>query len=276
MNPGYAGRTELPESVKALFRPVTCIMPDLELICLISLFSDGFATAKVLAKKMTVLYKLAREQLSKQSHYDWGLRSLNAVLRMAGVVKRASGDLPENVVLMRVLRDMNFPKFVFDDVPLFFGLLKDLFPGVDCPRIGYPDFNVAVKEALEHANYEVLNDQTEKILQLYETMMTRHCTMIVGPTGGGKSVVLNTLVKAQTAMGLLTKVTTLNPKACSVVELYGYLDPSSRDWIDGLFSNIFREMNKPAPPNVSHVTHINYPHTIFKFAFSFYFSVLSF
>lgn len=47
MNPGYAGRTELPESVKALFRPVTCIKPDLELICLISLFSDGFLTAKV-------------------------------------------------------------------------------------------------------------------------------------------------------------------------------------------------------------------------------------
>lgn len=49
MNPGYAGRTELPESVKALFRPVTCIKPDLELICLISLFSDGFLTAKVSA-----------------------------------------------------------------------------------------------------------------------------------------------------------------------------------------------------------------------------------
>lgn len=81
MNPGYAGRTELPESIKALFRPVTCIMPDLELICMISLFSDGFLTAKVLAKKMTVLYKLAREQLSKQFHYDWGLRSLNSVLR---------------------------------------------------------------------------------------------------------------------------------------------------------------------------------------------------
>ena len=51
MNPGYAGRTELPESVKALFRPVTCIMPDKELICLISLFSDGFLTAKVNFKK---------------------------------------------------------------------------------------------------------------------------------------------------------------------------------------------------------------------------------
>lgn len=159
MNPGYAGRTELPESIKALFRPVTCIMPDLELICLISLFSDGFLTAKVLAKKMTVLYKLAREQLSKQSHYDWGLRSLNSVLRMSGVAKRQTPDVPENVVLMRVLRDMNFPKFVFEDVPLFLGLLKDLFPGVECPRLGFPELADAAKKVLEKDDFILIPEQ---------------------------------------------------------------------------------------------------------------------
>ncbi|XP_058811885.1 dynein axonemal heavy chain 10 isoform X1 [Topomyia yanbarensis] len=245
MNPGYAGRTELPESVKALFRPVTCIMPDLELICLISLFSDGFMRAKTLAKKMTVLYKLAREQLSKQYHYDWGLRSLNAVLRMAGVNKRKSPEISETATLMRTLFDMNFPKFVFDDVPLFMGLMKDLFPGVDYPRVGYPEFTEEVKNVLETDGYIILQNQVDKVIQLYETMMTRHSTMIVGPTSGGKTVVINTLIKAQTNMGLPTKCTVLNPKACSVVELYGYLDPSTRDWIDGLFSNIFREMNRP-------------------------------
>ncbi|KAF7265371.1 hypothetical protein GWI33_021219 [Rhynchophorus ferrugineus] len=245
MNPGYAGRTELPESVKALFRPVVCIVPDLEMICLISLFSDGFLEAKVLAKKMTVLYKLAREQLSKQSHYDWGLRALNAVLRMAGVLKRASPDIKEALVLMRALRDMNHPKFVYEDVPLFLGLIRDLFPGMDCPRVGYPDFNAAVEKVLEQDKYIVLPYQVDKVVQMYETMMTRHSTMMVGPTGGGKTVVINALAKAQTVLGLPTKIFTLNPKACSVIELYGILDPLTRDWTDGLLSNIFREMNKP-------------------------------
>jgi ribosome biogenesis GTPase A len=60
--------------------------------------------------------------------------------------------------------------------------------------------------------------QVDKVIQLYETMLTRHCTMIVGPTGGGKSVVINTLVKAQTTMGITTKCSTLNPKVCRHVK----------------------------------------------------------
>jgi dynein heavy chain len=245
MNPGYAGRTELPESVKALFRPVVVIVPDLEQICEIMLFSEGFLTAKVLAKKMTVLYKLAKGQLSKQNHYDFGLRALKSVLVMAGDLKRESQDLPENMVLMRALRDMNLPKFIFEDVPLFLGLIADLFPGLDCPRVKYPQFNDRVEESLTENHYVLLDNQCDKVVQLYETMMTRHTSMIVGPTGGGKSVVISALADAQTKLGLNTKLYTMNPKAMSVIELYGILDPVTRDWTDGVLSNIFREINKP-------------------------------
>uniref|UniRef100_A0A8C3JB17 Dynein axonemal heavy chain 10 n=1 Tax=Calidris pygmaea TaxID=425635 RepID=A0A8C3JB17_9CHAR len=245
MNPGYAGRTELPESVKALFRPVVVIVPDLQQICEIMLFSEGFLMAKKLAKKMTVLYKLAKEQLSKQHHYDFGLRALKSVLVMAGELKRGSADLSEELVLMRALRDMNLPKFVFEDVPLFLGLISDLFPGLDCPRVRYPDFNDAVEQVLEEGGYVVLPDQVDKVVQMYETMLTRHTTMVVGPTGGGKSVVINTLLCYSALLGLLTKLYTLNPKAMSVIELYGILDPTTRDWTDGVLSNIFRDINRP-------------------------------
>ena len=123
MNPGYAGRSELPDNLKALFRPVTMTAPGLVMICENMLMSEGFNTAKVLALKMVTLYKLTSEQLSKQYHYEFGLRPIKSVLVQAGSLKRMYPDMPEDATLMRALRDMNMPKFVFDDEPLFKGLL---------------------------------------------------------------------------------------------------------------------------------------------------------
>ncbi|OQR81950.1 dynein heavy chain, partial [Thraustotheca clavata] len=253
MNPGYAGRTELPDNLKALFRPVTMIVPDLLMICQIMLFSEGFENAVALAKKMTVLYKLSREQLSKQYHYDFGLRALKSVLVMAGSLKREYSNMNEDLVLMRALRDSNMPKFVFEDVPLFHGLINDLFPGLDCPRVGYAALKDAIEADLEAGEYRtsdeaVFREQTDKIIQMYETMLVRHTTMIVGPTGGGKSLVLQTLANAsKVALDEIVKIFVLNPKAQSVAELYGTMDPVTRDWTDGVLSKLFRELNQPLP-----------------------------
>ena len=262
MNPGYAGRTELPDNLKALFRPVTMIVPDMLQICEIMLFSEGFTTARTLAKKMTVLYKLCAEQLSKQFHYDFGMRALKSVLVMAGALKRESPDANEDVLLMRALTMTNMPKFVFEDVPLFQGLISDLFPGLDSPRVMQKSLKTAVIDELtadgyRHSHETLFNLQVDKIVQLYETMQTRHTVMLVGPTGGGKSVALQTLAKAQQrAFNVVTKLHTLNPKALSVAELYGTLDAATRDWSDGLLSKLFRELNEPLKPDTSEARYI--------------------
>lgn len=60
---------------------------------------------------------------------------------------------------MRALRDMNLPKFVFEDVPLFLGLIGDLFPGLDCPRVRYPKFNDAVEDVLVQDKMILLTQQ---------------------------------------------------------------------------------------------------------------------
>ena len=254
MNPGYAGRTELPDNLKALFRPVTMIVPDFLQICEIMLFSEGFEGAKVLAKKMTVLYQLSKEQLSKQYHYDFGLRALKSVLVMAGGLKRAYQDMAEDLVLMRCLRDSNLPKFVFEDVPLFLGLIGDLFPGMDCPRVGYEDLKQAALDDFEKRGFKCSNeavcaDQADKVIQMFETQLVRHTTMIVGPTGGGKSLVLETLKNARlVAQNVIVKMNFLNPKAQPLNELYGEMDPVTRDWTDGILSKLFRESNENLPP----------------------------
>jgi dynein heavy chain len=254
MNPGYAGRTELPENLKALFRSCAMVVPDIILICENMLMSEGFIMAKILAKKMTVLYTLSKEQLSQQYHYDFGLRALKSVLVMAGSLKREYSDLGEDLVLMRALRDMNAPKFVFEDVPLFQGLINDLFPGIQLERVGYESMKEKIVDILEkdffkHDDEKVFNDQVNKVIQLYETMLTRHTTMVVGPTGAGKSVIIKTLADGLHAeTGAPTKIKTINAKSITIPELYGVLDPESRDWTDGLLSKIFRDMNEDLDP----------------------------
>nr|XP_035961168.1 dynein heavy chain 9, axonemal [Halichoerus grypus] len=148
MNPGYAGRTELPENLKALFRPCAMVVPDFELICEIMLVAEGFIEARSLARKFITLYQLCKELLSKQDHYDWGLRAIKSVLVVAGSLKRGDPDRPEDQVLMRSLRDFNIPKIVTDDIPVFMGLIGDLFPALDVPRRRDLNFEALVRKAI--------------------------------------------------------------------------------------------------------------------------------
>lgn len=127
------------------------VVPDFDLICEIMLVAEGFLEARLLARKFITLYNLCRELLSKQDHYDWGLRAIKSVLVVAGGLKRNDRERPEDQVLMRALRDFNTPKIVSDDLPIFMGLIGDLFPALDVPRKRNADFESEIKQAVvEH------------------------------------------------------------------------------------------------------------------------------
>lgn len=74
------------------------VVPDYELIAEIMLVAEGFIDARILARKFLTLYTLCTELLSKQDHYDWGLRAIKSVLVVAGALKRGDRGRPEDQV----------------------------------------------------------------------------------------------------------------------------------------------------------------------------------
>ncbi|KAJ3172703.1 Dynein heavy chain 2, axonemal, partial [Geranomyces variabilis] len=247
MNPGYAGRTELPDNLKALFRPVSMMVPDSGLIAEIMLFAEGFSNTRVLSKKVDTLYKLSIQQLSKQDHYDFGLRAMTSALRGAGTRKREDMSVADDVVVYLSMRDNNVPKLTAWDVPLFMGILSDLFPGVEAPTVDYTEFRTCLVEEMKARNLQPLETVITKVIQLYETKLTRHGVMIVGATGSGKSTVWKLLQQTSTKLSKtnpdkynVVRTFPLNPKALSLGELYGENNISTNEWTDGVLSSIMR------------------------------------
>jgi dynein heavy chain len=250
MNPGYAGRTELPENLKANFRSCAMIKPDLKPICENMLLAEGFMKARQLSIKFVTLYELCDDLLSKQAHYDWGLRAVKSVLRVAGMLKRAADpDIDESAILMRALRDFNTPKIPINDTPVFLQLVADLFPGFSLPPTIDEDLKLVCTQVCKDSGLQDDDVFIGKVVQYQELLDVRHSVMLLGCTGSGKSTIWKALADCHNhgKPKPTTVFDTVNPKSVTSDELYGYMT-LAKDWKDGCLSIIMRNMCKEWAP----------------------------
>lgn len=250
----------LLDSLNLLFRPICCPEPDTEQIVEVSLIASGFVNAKQIARKITVLYTLAHEQLSQQSQYNFDLSSVVKVLEVSARMRfeGSSKTLTEYSIVVRVLTMVILPSLLPADIQLFKSLLKDLFPGVDCPIAPHAQLREAVAQLAseQSVDYVYVAAQEAKIIELHELISVHRATILLGESGSGKSSILDLLIKARNEVAkakqplgdiIATRRIVLNPKECHPHELLGYVDTVTKSWHDGLFSSIFREISEDSP-----------------------------
>lgn len=163
------------------------MVPDYAMIGEITLYSNGFKMARPLAQKIVHTYKLCSEQLSSQSHYDYGMRAVKSVLLASGALKRMHPLMEEDKVVLRAIVDVNLPKFLKEDVPLFKGIYADLFPGTELPHPSRDDIMRWLVTVLKRKKLQDTPWYVEKVMQFYEMMLVRHGLTVVGGTMGGKT-----------------------------------------------------------------------------------------
>ena len=253
MNPGYAGRSNLPDNLKKLFRNVAMSRPDKELIAEVMLYSQGFSNAKMLARQAVPFFDTCTMRLTRQAHYDFGLRALKSVLVSSGGLKRSRLRLTrtseqiepelEPQILVQSIYETIAPKLISGDIDIMEQIQRECFPGVKYIPSNLEQLRTAINAEAADKKFVLTEKWLTKIVQLYQIQAIHHGVMLVGQSGSGKSGIWRLLLQAmQRLEGVESVYHLIDPKVMSKESLYGSLDSTTREWTDGLFTSILRKI----------------------------------
>ncbi|XP_051159645.1 cytoplasmic dynein 2 heavy chain 1 [Leptopilina boulardi] len=239
MNPAsndYGGRHKLPDSLARLFRPIGMAHPDKINIVRALLECAGFLEASNLANQLVEIMDIAEKLLSKQPHYDWGLRALRSVLD--SIPSNVKSDTSESMRLLIAIKASTLPKLNEEDTGKFFGLLQDVFPKINLSTVDSTDrvdLQKSLMEICEGRGWQ--ENLISRCLQLNDQLQNRTGVAIVGPPGSGKTLVRKLLAEAFAKIGQPIVQIVVYPGAMPKSKLLGKVDSQTREWKEGLLAN---------------------------------------
>lgn len=247
MNPGYAGRHDLPENLKKLFRSFSMVQPEALKIADVLLKTQSFQRSHEIASLLLPLMNDFQASLSKMLHYDFGLRAVKVILKKCGHKRRSFPAIDEFQVVVTCLWEEICPKLTRDDEALLGDLIKKYFPGVE-PHEADMDFVEKFKHLSIQSGLLVSPIYLKKAVQLANVQRDHHGVMLLGKAGSGKTTTTKKLLESFSG-----EAVTIDCKVLTKAELFGKVDHFTREWSDGLLTKIFRrvganlkgEQNKP-------------------------------
>ena len=122
-------------------------------------------------------------------------------------------------------------------------MLADVFPGTEYVPVDLEALREQILKVCAERRLVDGERWTAKILQLYQIQKIQHGLMMVGPSGTGKTNAWQVLLSALERLdGTEGVAYVIDPKAIHKDALYGTLDPTTREWNDGLFTHILRKI----------------------------------
>eukprot|EP01063_Lacrimia_lanifica_P022021 TRINITY_DN29731_c0_g1_i1.p1 TRINITY_DN29731_c0_g1~~TRINITY_DN29731_c0_g1_i1.p1 ORF type:complete len:4486 (+),score=1517.19 TRINITY_DN29731_c0_g1_i1:1-13458(+) len=277
MNRDYSGRTELPENVRTYFRPVSVVQPDARVITEVLLHTSGFRSAGRLAGRLVDMYAVCRQQLSQQPQYDFGMRSMKALLTVVGdghlrrqhqlmLQKQQrrqqsglrslgpTGEEGDGAAAGRSVSPASVASCEEDEEEetLAQACVNMILPRLtprDTPlflamvRDVFPDVEISAEPTAPRDFLRVINAALEKA-QLTATAV-ENCVYYNQTLAARHGVMLlgpagcgKTVARDTLAKVRSTNQHVINPRAISYQMLYGSLDPASLQWSDGVLSEL--------------------------------------
>ena len=245
---------ELHPSIKSLLRPIFIRLPDLEIVLRFWLTARGFSQAGLLATKMSQVAAFGREVLRNVVHLDWSMRSLKHLveacfrIRHKGMRNDSPEDIDEVALVQRqilhhyeglvdgdsrlILRD--FVNEIFDEDRVHADVLHS--PTAKSHRIS------EVQGEMRRVNIRCTELAAESILDLEDILDTRHAVAVTGATATGKTHIWQGLARVLEERGAKVAARRMNPKVLSPAELYGYMNPATDTWKEGIVPFLLKDL----------------------------------